>query len=499
MCSCYTNHALDQFLEHLLDNGIEDIIRIGSGSKSDRLKELTLRGPSRNSYRTKEEQRSIWEHRRTMDELEINIRSYAASLKHGCRLSDLEEYMIEKGLVFTLINSDDEEFFESDEDGIGWETVRRTKSTGSKLKQWLHHKPISTTDSYTSHSSKPVQELLKADPWSLAYHEKQKLKGYWEECWATSTRIELRESVEKFNDLKANVDKIYKEADRRTLQSTEIIGVTTTGFALHSELLRSIDAKVLICEEAGEVLEAHILSALIPSVQHAILIGDHLQLRPKVSRYDLSMESSEGKAYRLDMSLFERLVNPDGYSGSGPLVPVSQLDTQRRMHPSIAELVRAPLYPTLKDHPSTLERETVPGMRHRLYWMDHQNFEDAHDFSEPGSKSKTNEWEADMVVSLVRHIQRQGKYKRSEIAVLTPYLAQLRVLRRKLSAVCDLMVGERDLEDLSREDLSREVDDTITPSEVRNNDTTNLQIGNLIDGLRLSTSDNFQVSDTGPA
>jgi superfamily I DNA and/or RNA helicase len=35
-------------------------------------------------------------------------------------------------------------------------------------------------------------------------------------------------------------------------------------------------------EEAGEILEAHVLSALSSSTRHAILIGDHLQLRPKV-------------------------------------------------------------------------------------------------------------------------------------------------------------------------------------------------------------------------
>jgi hypothetical protein len=33
----FTNHALDQSLEHLLDQGIGQIIRIGGNSKSERL------------------------------------------------------------------------------------------------------------------------------------------------------------------------------------------------------------------------------------------------------------------------------------------------------------------------------------------------------------------------------------------------------------------------------------------------------------------------------
>lgn len=43
MCVCYTNHALDQFLEALLDKGITGIVRIGSHSKSKRLEQYNLR------------------------------------------------------------------------------------------------------------------------------------------------------------------------------------------------------------------------------------------------------------------------------------------------------------------------------------------------------------------------------------------------------------------------------------------------------------------------
>lgn len=41
----------------------------------------------------------------------------------------------------------------------------------------------------------------------------------------------------------------------------------------------------MLVEEAGQVLEAHILGSLVPSVQHMILIGDPLQLRPNINNY----------------------------------------------------------------------------------------------------------------------------------------------------------------------------------------------------------------------
>jgi superfamily I DNA and/or RNA helicase len=43
--------------------------------------------------------------------------------------------------------------------------------------------------------------------------------------------------------------------------------------------------KILVIEEAGQVLEAHVLSTLFPSIQHVIAIGDPLQLRPTVNCY----------------------------------------------------------------------------------------------------------------------------------------------------------------------------------------------------------------------
>ncbi len=39
----FTNHALDDFIDSLLDNGVNDIVQIGGRSRSDRLSEYNLR------------------------------------------------------------------------------------------------------------------------------------------------------------------------------------------------------------------------------------------------------------------------------------------------------------------------------------------------------------------------------------------------------------------------------------------------------------------------
>ena len=106
----------------------------------------------------------------------------------------------------------------------------------------------------------------------------------------------------------------------------------------------------MLVEEAGQVLEAHVLGSLVPTVQHMILIGDPLQLRPTIENFctlnrpslwhmtfmfpiALSMDHHlGGELYRFDMSLMERL-SSSGFS-------MSQINVQRRMRPQVSNLVR---------------------------------------------------------------------------------------------------------------------------------------------------------------
>ena len=44
-------------------------------------------------------------------------------------------------------------------------------------------------------------------------------------------------------------------------------------------LLEGLAAGVLVIEEAGEVLSAHVLTSLTHATKHLIMIGDHQQVR----------------------------------------------------------------------------------------------------------------------------------------------------------------------------------------------------------------------------
>jgi superfamily I DNA and/or RNA helicase len=60
---------------------------------------------------------------------------------------------------------------------------------------------------------------------------------------------------------------------------------------------------IIVVEEAAEVLEAHVITTLSRQCEHLILIGDHQQLKPSPTVYKLA------KDYKLEISLFERLIN----------------------------------------------------------------------------------------------------------------------------------------------------------------------------------------------
>ena len=58
------------------------------------------------------------------------------------------------------------------------------------------------------------------------------------------------------------------------LRHVKVIGMTTTGAAKYQDVLQRVKPRVIIVEEAAEVLEAHIISSLNTSCQHLILIGE---------------------------------------------------------------------------------------------------------------------------------------------------------------------------------------------------------------------------------
>ena len=123
-------------------------------------------------------------------------------------------------------------------------------------------------------------------------------------------------------------------------------------------MLQAIKPAITIVEEAAEVLEAHIITSLTSGCQHLILIGDHQQLRPNPTVYNLQIN------YNFDVSLFERMIKNG--------MEFARLCLQHRMRPEIAKLLdHIYLDPKLENHDSVLRFESIRGVQRNLFFLEH--------------------------------------------------------------------------------------------------------------------------------
>ena len=215
------------------------------------------------------------------------------------------------------------------------------------------------------------------DIWSLSLANRHALADLWLKELNAVAQKKIRAGRERHKEACRRHRIIDEERDASILRGAKVIGMTTTGAAKNRKLLERVRPIVLIVEEAAEVLEAHILSALVPSIQHMILIGDHQQLRPKTEIYNLA------RRHELDVSMFERLIDIG--------VPYTILNTQHRMRPEFSRLLTPSIYETLIDHPSVELYPRIKGMSKDLQFVCHTNPENTNNQSD--SKSKTNEHE----------------------------------------------------------------------------------------------------------
>lgn len=475
ICVCYTNHALDQLLEHLIEDDVEGIIRVGSRSKSELVKRLNLRDHVQAAERTPVEK---YRYGTSKSAIELEAEEMKPLLEI---LSWPDNPQHVKNFLRTAFPLHYQQIYGIEEDEEGYQVTRYDRREA--ITRWLH--PRGTRHHISDIVSRPkdrsVDQLKFADVRTMTLRERQKLYDHWTETLKNNVLTQLRPAFAEIREYVQELEQCRKEDDLRVLATAKVIGVTTSGLARNLDVLRRLHSKVLVCEEAGEVLEAHLLTALLPSVEHAILIGDHQQLKPQIANYDLSSENPRGVQYSLDISLFERLLLPN--VPRAPAIPYSTLRTQRRMHPSIAHLIRSTLYPGLIDHESVKAYPKVEGMRDRLFWFHHDHPENSAERQD--TTSHTNEYEVEIVVALVHHLVRQSTYNSEDIAVLTPYLGQLHKIRNKLASSFEIVVGERDQVDLEKEGFKPVLDNI--------NQALMARKTSLSRAVRLATVDNFQV------
>ncbi|XP_033009836.1 LOW QUALITY PROTEIN: NFX1-type zinc finger-containing protein 1 [Lacerta agilis] len=253
------------------------------------------------------------------------------------------------------------------------------------------------------------------DVWQLDLSSRWKLYRYWLQKHQAEIQRKMLHPKQKYQAAANRLAELRQHQDLHVFRTAQIVGMTTTGAARYRQVLQQVAPRVVIVEEAAEVLEAHVITTLSRACQHLILIGDHQQLRPSANVYDLA------RNFHLEVSLFERLVKVG--------LPFVRLAFQHRMRPEIAQLLTPHIYQDLENHPSVLGYENIKGISSNLFFVEHgfpeQEIQEG--------RSHQNPHEAQFVVELCHYLLRQG-YQPSQISILTTYTGQLFCLRQLLPA-----------------------------------------------------------------
>ncbi|KAJ7241901.1 P-loop containing nucleoside triphosphate hydrolase protein [Mycena haematopus] len=459
---CYTNHALDQFLEDILDIGVpaHSIVRLG-GKSTPRTEPLSLFNSKQSGTRLT---RADWE---TIDSLKENSTRLLRRLK-----TNWTKYTKWEPDLLTQIEFDASEFFDALSLPSSTNGMTQVGKGGKKVgRNYLLTRWSNGGDAGIFKTHPDI--LAAAEIWQMDRAAREAKVSEWKTAFRKDQVAEIAKIGNAFNECQKEIDHIFHRTQVSVLQSKQIVGCTTTAAAKYTMDIQAASPQVLIVEEAGEILESHVITALGRDTQQMILIGDHKQLRPKVNNYLLTVEKGEG--YDLNRSLFERLVLK-GY-------PHEVLIKQHRMRPEISALVRSLTYPDLVDAPGTMNRPNLRGVRDNMVFIDHDKPEDENsrlkNQSEVGSKSsKRNTHEAKMILKTVKYLGQQG-YGTDKLVVLTPYLGQLQELQTVLKEENDPVLNDLDSYDLVSAGLLPEASAQISKPK-----------------LRLATIDNYQGEES---
>ena len=496
---CYTNHALDQFLEQI--SGIEingknpSIVRIGGRCKNESLKNCVLSQKvqqchndrsfppkiyrpwvqyRKDMYQMKNEMDGFVKQMDTSDGKILKLSTLHEIIRHDHydQLYSLSDYSgVGKEIEYWLglwypqqpvqitqqgtkrelgIENEDtaseigDDFVDVDKEAQLLEDERISEGEDivlhSPLNKELHTLPAAPSASTSAPNmvwqtvqipnkerSKKMNRGLRYEPMpedqannirditSLSDMEKWQLYKYWVNKHLVQMKANLSQRGTKYNEYCQFFNEAQHKLEEHIIQHVDVVGMTTTGAAKHHHLLNSARARILIVEEAAEVLESHIIASLTPTIQQLVMIGDHKQLKPKPSNYELV------KKYDFDVSLFERL--------AGNKMPCSSLELQHRMRPEIATLLRPHFYERLLDHNSVRGYGSIKGVQKNMFFIDHDFPEKSNEGTD--SYSHANVHEADFLVALCRYLLLQ-EYKPGQITILTMYRGQLLELRQRL-------------------------------------------------------------------
>lgn len=236
-------------------------------------------------------------------------------------------------------------------------------------------------------------------------------------------------------EMLADARKIEDQLVGRLLDAARVVCATTTG--LERELLAGRSFDWCVIDEASQSTEANAWAPL-QYAQRLVLAGDHCQLPPTIV-------SAEAAARGFNVSLMERLMVelPAGIS--------RRLDLQYRMHQDIMAFSSQEFYENRLHADQSVRAHLLrdlPGVRAdeltgcAVHFIDTAGagYDEA---VEADGESRLNTREAGLVLEKIQELLEAG-LPATEIAVISPYAAQVRLLREGLGHLPELEIDSVD-------------------------------------------------------
>jgi len=245
--------------------------------------------------------------------------------------------------------------------------------------------------------------------------------------------------------------------------AADVVLATCVGSGADS--LSKLCFEMVLVDETAQSTEPSSLVPLTRGCRQLVLVGDHRQLRPTVI-------SDEAAQRGLRLSLFERMMR----HGVAPLL----LDTQYRMHRSLAEFASARFYKGRLRSGTPDEARPQP---RGVPWPNAGCSAALLLSSSPEEgvgQSKRNSGEAAVLFQLLQDVLAAGELRPCDIGVVSPYAAQVALLRQ----CADSLPNGRAIEVKTVDGFQGREKELILFSAVRSNRSGH--VGFLSDARRLN-------------
>ncbi|TRY69971.1 hypothetical protein TCAL_02335, partial [Tigriopus californicus] len=375
----YTNRALDSFLEDVLPF-TQKVIRLGSQFKSSQLEQYSLNeilAVTRNSRHP------------NFIFVEKDLISQLSDLKAKLQ-NEIE--MLNNSL--NILNFSDERYVRKN--GILLVPGMKINWKNDEIRKWMNG---DTSD----------EMVIDQPHWEIPISERMPLVFSAQTLFQAGIQEEVANQTKLILSLKRKIEEIQTLESIEVLKKADVIGVTVIGAIKFKKMLEFINNRIVVIEEAGQILESQVLAALPSSCTQLVMIGDHQQLKPITTTYELT------KKYSMNVSMFERLINNK--------IPFVELQEQCRMRSEISNLVSNIFYSNVRDHRSCHTLPDVKGVSSNLLFFSHQERES----EDPNAvTSKSNEYEAAFALGIASYLC--SFHDPTQITVLSTYTGQFEVL-----------------------------------------------------------------------